>query len=133
MSGLYVAFNLYNMYQDQYSQVDKLWNYFGIVSLAVAGFTLGNEKATKSITEPIVIILGYLAFCVGNYLALIKGHEFMQSLGAKYNEAALLTDNPLVNFHNSSDVTLYYLLVVSTFCLSIIIVSYNRLKDIAPE
>lgn len=32
----------FNMFQTQYSQVDKLWNYFGVISLTVAGLTIGS-------------------------------------------------------------------------------------------
>lgn len=33
-----------DIYQTQYTQVDKLWSYFGTFTLAILGFTIGSEK-----------------------------------------------------------------------------------------
>ena len=119
---------IFQMFQAQYSQVDKLWNYFGIVSLAVAGFTIGNEKATRTIKEPIAIVIGYLAFCVGNYTALIDGHKFLVILANRYNEKASAYELNHLKVITVERVSVFYILVVITFTLTILVVSYSRLK-----
>lgn len=68
------AIALLNLYQTQYTQTDKLWNYFGTVTLAVLAFSLGSERATKTFKEAGVIVGGYVLFCVGNFSALSKAH-----------------------------------------------------------
>ena len=120
--------DVFQMFQAQYSQVDKLWNYFGIISLAVAGFTIGNEKATRTIREPIAIVIGYLAFCVGNYIALIDGHKFLIVLADKYNEMASSYALNYLKVSCALDITLFYIFVVITFTIAILVVSYSRLK-----
>lgn len=119
----------FNMYQAQYSQVDKLWNYFGVISIAVAGFTVGSEKASRTIWEPIVIVVGYLAFCLGNYQALKYGHEFLVTLTNKYNDLAAPQDFGGLTTIPMSDITFFYSLVVITFTSAIILVSMSRLKS----
>ncbi|MFY8282366.1 hypothetical protein AAEU31_02370 [Pseudoalteromonas sp. SSMSWG5] len=119
---------IFQMFQAQYSQVDKLWNYFGVVSLAVAGFTIGNEKATRTIKEPIAIVIGYLAFCVGNYTALIYSHKFLVVLANKYNEKACSYALNHLKVITVERVSVFYILVVITFTLTILVVSYSRLK-----
>lgn len=119
----------FNMFQTQYSQVDKLWNYFGIFSLAVAGFTIGSEKASKTIWEPIIIVIGYLTFCCGNYKALIDGHSFLFTLATKYNERAKPLGLDGLEILSVSKITAFYVLVVVTFTLGIILVSMSRLKN----
>ncbi|WP_226662358.1 hypothetical protein [Microbulbifer aggregans] len=119
----------FNMFQDQYSQVDKLWNYFGVISVAVAGFTIGSEKASRSIWEPLAIIFGYLIFCIGNYQSLINGHTFLYSLATKYNELAKPAGLDTLIIHRPERVTEFYFAVVITFSLAIIVVSWSRLKS----
>ncbi|MEJ6497662.1 hypothetical protein [Pseudoalteromonas lipolytica] len=119
---------IFQMFQAQYSQVDKLWNYFGVVSLAVAGFTIGNEKATRTIKEPIAIVIGYLAFCVGNYTALIYSHKFLVVLANRYNEKACSYSLNHLKVITVERVSVFYILVVITFTLTILVVSYSRLK-----
>ncbi len=73
MSTYQNAIDLISVYQTQYSQVDKLWGYFSVVSLAVAGFVIGSDKATKSFKESMAVVLVYISFCIGNNMALVKG------------------------------------------------------------
>ena len=118
---------IFQMFQAQYSQVDKLWNYFGIVSLAVAGFTIGNEKATRTIKEPIAIVIGYLAFCVGNYTALIYSHKFLVVLANRYNEKACAYALNHVKVITVERISVFYIFVVITFTLSILILAIFNL------
>lgn len=75
-----------NIYQIQYSQVDKLWGYFSVVSLAVAGFVIGSDKSTKTIKETLAVTLAYICFCLGNSAALEKGQQLLCKL-----ETAVIT------------------------------------------
>lgn len=59
-----------DLYQAQYAQVDKLWSYFGTITIAVLGFSVGSDKVTKSILEATIVILGYVVFCMGNFNAI---------------------------------------------------------------
>ncbi len=43
MSPIQKATELLGVYQTQYAQTDKLWSYFGTVTLAVLAFTLGSK------------------------------------------------------------------------------------------
>lgn len=119
----------FNMFQAQYDQVDKLWNYFGVISLAIAGFTIGSEKATRTIWEPIVIVIGYLSFCIGNFQALINGHGFLVTLADRYNDLAVDQGLNHLKVHTVDEVTAFYVLVVITFTTAIILVSATRIKN----
>jgi hypothetical protein len=63
------------LYQAQYTQTDKLWGYFGTVTLAILAFALGSDKATRTVKEAGIVITGYLVFCSGNFKALFKAQE----------------------------------------------------------
>ncbi len=120
---------IFQMFQAQYSQVDKLWNYFGIISLAVAGFTIGNERATRTITEPVAIVVGYLAFCIGNFIALVDGHKFLVMLAKRYNEIACSYGLNHLKVSSVLAVSVFYMLVVTTFTIAILVVSFSRLMQ----
>ncbi|MCL2913514.1 hypothetical protein L2725_06890 [Shewanella corallii] len=120
---------IFNMFQSQYSQVDKLWNYFGVVSLAVAGFTIGNDKASSSLKEPFFIIVGYLAFCLGNYHALLEGHTFLYALAEKYNSMTVNGELPHLQLSTPAEISRFYCIVVATFSTAVAVVSFSRLKQ----
>ncbi|WP_354625269.1 hypothetical protein [Psychromonas sp. MME2] len=80
MSDINSVFEAISLYQAHYSQVDKLWDYFSVVSISVAGFVIGSQKATKSFKEALIIAVAYLAFCIGNNLALTNGQKQLQQL-----------------------------------------------------
>ncbi|WP_219584839.1 hypothetical protein, partial [Vibrio parahaemolyticus] len=81
MDEIKLAMEAIQIYQVQYDQVDKVWGYFSAVTLAISGFVLGSDKATRSIKEPIAILIVYWLFCYGNHLALIAGQEQLIQLG----------------------------------------------------
>src|SRR5262245_3014735 len=60
-----------SLYQSQLTIVNALWTFFGTVTLAVVGFTIGSAKATHSRAEVAMIIGGYATFAIfGNLTAL---------------------------------------------------------------
>ncbi len=81
MDGLGELFKAISIYQAQYDQVNTLWNYFSVVSLAVIGFVMKSDKALNSIKEPLAIVVSYVVFCMGNHVALVKGQEQLYLLG----------------------------------------------------
>jgi hypothetical protein len=120
-----------DIYQTQYSQVDRLWSYFGTFTLAILGFTIGSEKATKSIKEVAAIIIGYLVFCSGNFKALILGQEQLLEFAefarkaAKYKQVKLDSLYPLP----LDDVTRYYWCVVTAVCIGVIFIAWKRQRE----
>ncbi len=135
MDDMKIAIEAINLYQSQYTQVDKLWSYFSIVSLAVAGFVIGNEKATKSFKEPIAIIIAYLVFCLGNCLALIDGQILLIQLADHARTLASTAQIPLSGLKATpkEGVLIFYLSVVIAFTLSLLAVSYFRYKHITKK
>ena len=117
-----------DLYQTQYSQVDKLWSYFGTVTLAVLGFTIGSEKATQSVKEVTVIIFGYLVFCYGNFSALSLGQsqliDFAHiAINTAISEGLVLKSlEPLT----SSSIAWFYWCVVVAVCLGVIFIAWKR-------
>lgn len=120
--------DLLNLYQTQYSQVDKLWGYFTTITLAVLAFTIESDNATKSFSEAVIIILGYVVFCVGNFTALQKGQrqldEFATLCAQKAHEEKLHLDQ-LVPV-NIRSVSWFYWCVVLAVCGGILFIMFWR-------
>jgi hypothetical protein len=81
MEDLKTALDAISLYQAQYAQVDTIWGYFSVVTIAMVGFVISSEKTTRTMKEPAAIIIAYLVFCWGNYKALILGQEQLVELG----------------------------------------------------
>jgi hypothetical protein len=118
----------FDLYQTQYSQVDKLWSYFGTVTLAVLGFSIGSDKATKSIKEAAIIIVGYLMFCVGNFKALLLGQKQLITFAqiamevAKAKGIIVESLEPL----STAAVSQFYWCVVAAVCVGIAFITWRR-------
>lgn len=128
MDELKLAFEAINLYQTQYTQVDKLWGYFSVVTLAMAGFVIGSEKATQTFLEPIAIVVAYLIFCVGNHQALIAGQKQLEqfaTIAKKYAGEAKL-DVSSIKPIPYAEVELFHLSVIAAVCLGVIIVAWLR-------
>jgi hypothetical protein len=119
-----------DLYQTQYSQVDKLWSYFGTFTLAVLGFTIGSEKATKSMKEVSAIIFGYLVFCIGNFGALLLGQRQL----IDFSHMALKIAECQTQLFNISSleplsprsISLFYWAVVTAVCFGVIFIAWKR-------
>lgn len=122
------AAEVFAMYQAQYSQVDKLWNYFAIVSLGVAGFVIGNDKASRSLKEPAVIILGYIFFCSGNFAALTEGHSFLSEIAEHYKTIAPkgIDVIPVIDI---CYVKTFYIICVSVTSIAIAVIAWQRNRE----
>lgn len=117
-----------DLYQAQYSQVDKLWSYFGTFTLAILGFTIGSEKATKSMKEVVVIIFGYLVFCAGNFSALSLGQKQLADFSAIAIQAATSQNINLYSLQplSSQYISIFYWCVVAAVCFGIVFIARKR-------
>ncbi len=123
MEEVKLAMEAIRIYQAQYDQVDKVWGYFSAVTLAISGFVMGSERATRSLKEPIAILIAYWFFCYGNHLALISGQEqlvqladiavnFGSKAGLNVSSFAPLSANSVGNFHIGAIVTVSFGIIV---------------------
>lgn len=128
MAELLTLKEAFDLYQTQYSQVDKLWSYFGTITLAVLGFSIGSDKATKSIKEAAIIILGYAVFCAGNFKALLHGQEQLIDFAhiamktGKAKGIELKSLEPL----STLSVSWFYWCVVVAVCVGIAFITWRR-------
>ena len=128
MEELKIAFEAINLYQTQYTQVDKLWGYFSVVTLAMAGFVIGSDRATQSFMEPIAIVLAYLVFCFGNHLALVTAQKQLEqfaTIAKSYADKVGLnvsSVDPMLH----TDVKAFHLSVIAAVCLGVIAVAWLR-------
>lgn len=128
MTELFSLKDALDLYQTQYSQVDKLWSYFGTFTLAILGFTIGSEKATKSMKEVAAIIIGYLVFCFGNFKALSLGQKQLIDFAHIAIDSAKAKALNLANLEPLSipEVTLFYWSVVTAVCFGVIFIAWKR-------
>ena len=103
MTDLNTVFEAISLCQTQYDQVDKIWNYFSVVTLAVIGFIVGSDKAIRTIKEPIAIIGAYLVFCYGNHKALINGQMKLDELSTMAINIAEKHNIPIPSFKPDPD------------------------------
>ncbi|MGX9459877.1 hypothetical protein ACWXWU_01360 [Shewanella sp. A14] len=126
MCELKVAFEAINIYQTQYTQVDKLWGYFSIVTLAMCGFAIGGKIPPDSFVESLAIIAAYLVFCVGNHQALIAGQKQLEQFAtiAKScaNKAHLEVDS--IDPIPHTQIKKFHLSVIVAVSIGVIIVAW---------
>lgn len=67
--GLKEAFDVYIKHQEAILQ---MWSFFSAGTLAVLGFTVGNDKATFTKAATQTVQVGYVIFALGNLAALIS-------------------------------------------------------------
>ena len=122
------AIDALNLYQTQYTQVDKLWGYFGTVTLAIVGFAIGSEKATKSFKEATVLVVGYLIFCFGNFQALSLGQRQLVEFSTVAREIAAkagILINNLIPLSVDS-ISIFYRSVVIVVCIGILVITWIK-------
>ena len=122
---------LLNLYQTQYTQTDKLWGYFTTITLAILGFAIGSEKATKTLKESSLIVGGYIIFCIGNYSALSKAQEQLIVFASHATEYSIKAGIPFTNLHpfNVEWLSYFYFSVVASVSASIIAINRWRNKN----
>ncbi|MNN75930.1 hypothetical protein D3C81_1922640 [compost metagenome] len=111
--------------------MDKLWSYFGTCTLAVLGFSIGSEKATKSMLEVFVILAGYLVFCAGNYNALCLGQKQLTEFA---NLAIQAANRQKIDFRILQPlppeyISIFYWCVVAAVCTGIVIIARKRQRS----
>ncbi len=125
MEEVKLAIDAIQVYQTQYDQVDKVWGYFSAVTLATSGFVVGSDKATRSLVEPVAILVAYWFFCFGNHLALVSGQNQLMQLadiliklcknaGFDISMFAPLSANSVANFHLGAIITVSLGILVIT-------------------
>lgn len=136
MADISTLLDTISVYQTQYDQVDKLWNYFSVVTLAMVGFVIGNDKATRTLKEPLAIVAVYWVFCIGNHAALIRGQEQLEQLGHMVTSQAIeLTssgfDVSLGEFKplSSASIGWFHLGVIAAISLGLMVVAYLRMQS----
>jgi len=128
MDDLKIVFDIYSQ---QYGQLDSIWNYFVVISMGTAGFVIGSEKATLSMKEPFFILVAYLVFAVGNYMALVSGHRVLVDLSHDLRVLSSQLDHvnlKSIHVYSVEEITRWYWSVVVAFSVIIIAVSWFRIK-----
>ena len=120
-----------DIYQSQVEIVSTLWTFFGTVTLAVVGFTIGSDKATHSGTEVAIIIVGYAAFAlIGNLVALLMAYSDLIQFKAlvEYKLVALGKDFPQIHFGVPSveAVAMFHIGIVVIVCCGIYLYYRSR-------
>ena len=130
MSTCETVVELMTIYQNQYTQVDKLWSYFSFVSIAVAGFVISNDKATKSFREAIAVVIAYGVFCGGNNIALVKGQSLLHDLSITASNAAIKANVVKADFTavGPNEVFWFQLIVASSVCVGTLVIARLRQK-----
>lgn len=128
MEEIKLALDAISIYQTQYAQVDKIWGYFSVVTLATAGFVIGSERSTRTVREPVVILAAYLVFCVGNHQALIAGQKQLEQLSSVTITLAKPVADDLSSFVPMSHdlVGFFHMGVVTAVCIGVIVVAALR-------
>lgn len=130
MDEMKLALDAIALFQTQYSLVDKLWGYFSVVTLAIAGYVVGSDKATRSLKETVAIVAAYLVFCVGNHRALIEGQKQLEQLAAialTLGRKAGLEVSSLTPIGHEW-IGYFHLSVILAVCLGIFLIAWLRLK-----
>src|SRR6185369_258422 len=117
-----------DLYQAQYNATDKLWAYFSTVTVAVIGFSIASDKASKSFLEASIVAAGYLLFCFGNFQALsLSQKQLVQfaELARAVCDGHNVTMNRLAPFAPKR-VTWFYWFVTAAVVLSILVITWHR-------
>ena len=126
MCSLKVAFEAIKIYQTQYTQVDKLWGYFSVVTLAMVGFVMGSKFPPESVLEPLTIVGTYLVFCVGNHQALIAGQKQLEQFAtiAKSCASKAELDVNSIKPIPASQVQVFHLCVIAAVSFGVMAVAW---------
>lgn len=130
MCELKMAFEAINIYQTQYSQVDKLWGYFSVVTLAVCGFAIGGKITSGDLTGTIAIIAAYLVFCIGNHQALIAGQKQLEQFASIAKSCASKAELEVgsINPIPHKQIRQFHLSVIAAVCVGLLIVTCSGFK-----
>jgi hypothetical protein len=121
--GIKEAFEVYSKHRDV---IVQMWSFYSAGTLAILGYTIGSEKATRGWPEIGALLLGYAVFAVGNAWAVVSSQRELQAMACGI--ALLLENDPLapyfaVNPIEASHFIAFYAAVSTGVCLAIIIKS----------
>jgi hypothetical protein len=117
-----------DMYQAQYTATDRLWGYFSVVSLAVVAYTISSEKITRVFPEALTVVVTYVVFCIGNFMALAASQaqllvlaEVLLSRGASAGlDAAAFKPFSVDQLRG------FYFTVVLAICVATVLLAWHR-------
>jgi len=118
-----------DIYASQYSSTDKLWAYFSSITLAVLGFTVASDKASKTFVEAFIVATAYVVFCCGNFIALSAAQQ-------QHIELFFKITRPIIERHKIEPTALnpislqtlsfFYWAVVAAVCAGILLITWRR-------
>ena len=74
------------MIQKQFEIVDNVWVYFAMVSMGVLGFALNTPRIVNTWSRLLTVQLGYVAFCVGNWIKLEGSYSTLIAISARISQ-----------------------------------------------
>lgn len=108
------------LFQAQIVNMDGMWAYYSTATLAVLGFTVASDRATRSRHEILIIQLGYLLFAIGNAAAiassqgsLIELSKLVIAAGGTEALAYVFTVFEVMVFHSIVTVSVLMLIEVT--------------------
>ena len=131
MENVRITLDAISLYQAQYAQVDTIWGYFSVVTIAMVGFVISTEKATKTLKEPLAIITAYLVFCWGNFEALIAGQNQLRELGEIVSSLSKQAELNITTFQPLSEnlITQHYISILLSVCIGVVIIAWIRKRN----
>ncbi len=114
------------LFQNQIVNMNSLWSYYSSATLAVLGFTVASEKATRSRHEISFIQLGYLLFSIGNAFAITVSQTTLIEIGNLVTKSG--GSEKLANSFSVIEVMVFHI-VVTLSVLLIIEVTYRYNKS----
>ena len=121
-----------SLYQSQVGVVNPLWTFFGTVTLAVVGYTIGSQKATRSKSKVRMIVGGYVLFALaGNLPGLCLAYSDLRQFSALVDDrvAKLGHELPLKPFYVPSLWLVVPLHIGLVTAVAVTIVAYARSRQ----
>lgn len=114
------------LYQTQVQVTNELWTFFGTVTLAVLGFTIGSDNATSSGWSIATIVCGYAAFALcGNLPALVVAYTQLSQFSALVARASCDSSPLELKVYSVRAVAGFHIGVVVLVSLAIIVYWLN--------
>ena len=119
--GLKEAFEVYSKHRDV---IIQMWSFYSVGTLAVVGYTVGSEKATRTMREVFAILVAYLAFAIGNAWAVVSSQRELDSMAKGID--VLLKGKLLAKYYSVRPVDpdlfiLFYVVVSAAVSLAILL------------
>jgi hypothetical protein len=131
LDSLKVALDLY---QAQYTATDKLWGYFSTVTLALVAYTISSDKVSRIFPEALAAVGAYVAFCMGNFLALEKSQNQLVALAYMVKSEGKSQSANLESFtpFTSGEVAPFYWTIVASVSVATFVLVWYRGRKASP-